>query len=129
MPDRTPKQKGTVLVVDDDPSIRLVVAKVLESNGYRVLLALSGEEALEIWRAYSSEIDLLFTDLEMSGMSGVDLAKILRSFRPGLKVLFTSGSGITVVESLLKSRESGQFLEKPYDMPDLTRAVEDAFEA
>jgi CheY-like chemotaxis protein len=120
------KCKGTVLLVDDEASIRMVVARVLEANGYRVLLALSGEEAIELWKAYSSEIDLLFTDLQMPGMSGVELAEELKRTRPDLKVLFTSGSGISVVEAMLNSTQAGAFLPKPYRMPALGRAVQNA---
>ncbi len=122
----TAKPKGTVLLVDDDATIRMVVAGILEANGYRVLLALSGDEALEIWKVYSSEIDLLFTDLQMPGMSGLELAQELTRMRPDLKVLYTSGSGIPVVEAMLRSTRAGKLLPKPYRMRDLTKAVESA---
>src|SRR5579862_5602293 len=102
------KEKGTVLLVDDDATLRMVVARVLEANGYRVHLALSGEEAIEIWNAYGSEIDLLFTDIDMGGMSGLELAEELTRRRPDLKVLFTSGSGISVVEAMLNSENESR---------------------
>ena len=122
----TSKFKGTVLLVDDEASIRMVVARVLEANGYRVFLALSGEEAIEIWNVYGTEIDLLFTDLQMPGISGVELAEELRRTRPDLKVLFTSGSGISVVEAMLHSTQQGPFLPKPYRIAELAKAVKSA---
>ena len=118
----------TILLVDDQASVRFIVATLLERAGYHVLPAASGAEALEIWKAHANEIDLLFTDLQMPEMNGHQLAARLREFRPGLKVLFTSGSGITVVESMLNSEQRGHFLHKPFHIPALTKAVSEALD-
>jgi len=122
-------QRKTVLLVDDQASVRFVVARLLEKAGYRVLPAGSGAEALEIWETCSQEIDLLFTDLQMPGMTGPELVARLRELNPRLKVLFTSGSGIAVVESMLNSEERGHFLPKPFRSPELTAAVNEAINA
>ncbi|MCC7243263.1 MAG: PAS domain-containing protein, partial [Acidobacteria bacterium] len=91
---RTGRPVGTetVLVVEDEPSVRLLTASVLERSGYTVLTAVSGVAALEVWREHESEIALVVTDMVMpEGVTGPELARRLRALRPDVKVLFTSG--------------------------------------
>ncbi len=117
---------GTVLLVDDDSSVLLVVTRLLEREGYTVFQARSGCEALDIWKARADEIDLLFTDLQLPDVDGPALAAILRSLRPDLKVLFTSGSGISAVEAMLNSAERGRFVPKPCRAGEMIQAVRDS---
>ena len=81
----------TVLVVDDEPSIRQLLRETLEPMGYRVLEASSGVEAAQCSDAFRETIDLLVTDVVMPGMNGMRLAEILRQRRDGIKVIFISG--------------------------------------
>src|SRR5580700_1492922 len=85
-------EKPKILVVEDEPSLRMLVRKVLERSNFEVLEAASGALALELWNQDKPQIDLLLTDMVMpDGMSGRQLAERLRADNPSLKVLFTSG--------------------------------------
>jgi two-component system, NtrC family, sensor kinase len=116
----------TILLVEDDESVRLLTRRVLENFGYRVQEATSGRKALECWREHVSEIDLVLTDIIMpGGVSGRELAEQLQACRPALKVVFMSGySG----ESLGKDhgfmeRTRGCFLQKPCTANSLLETV------
>jgi CheY-like chemotaxis protein len=79
----------TVLFVDDDPEIREIVVDVLSLKGFRVLTAESGFGGLRILT--QEDVDVLFCDIVMPGMNGIDLAKKARRLRPGLKIIFATG--------------------------------------
>jgi CheY-like chemotaxis protein len=100
----------TILVVDDNPDNLQFVSKFLKSSDFKVLTAVNGQDALQQSRAYKSEIDLLLTDFEMPGMSGIELATKLTVDRPTLHVLLMSGfnSGMLVLN------EGWHFLAKPF---------------
>ena len=83
--------KETVLVAEDDPSVRAVVADVLTQKGYRVLRAPDGQAALEMAGSHPGAIDLLVTDIVMPGMTGRELAEALAAARPGVLLLYMSG--------------------------------------
>ena len=81
----------TILLVEDEEVIRLMLVEILTLQGYTVLDAGRGAEALALAENAAKPIDLLVTDMSMPGMTGWDLAKTLRTTRPGLPVLFISG--------------------------------------
>jgi two-component system, cell cycle sensor histidine kinase and response regulator CckA len=81
----------TVLLVDDEESLRGVVVDLLSQLGYHMLSAASGEEAIKLAREYSAKIDLLLTDVVMDGLPGPELAEVLLQSRPEMKVVFISG--------------------------------------
>jgi CheY-like chemotaxis protein len=87
----TPRGTETILLVEDEPSVRLLAARLLNEEGYKVLEAQSGEHALQMYREYPGTIHLVFTDVVMPGMDGTTLAARLKSLHPALKVLFMSG--------------------------------------
>jgi nitrogen-specific signal transduction histidine kinase/CheY-like chemotaxis protein len=120
-------RRGTILVVEDEPSVRQVAVNALEALGYHVRQAPDGKAALTILDG-DGHIDLLFTDLIMpNGVSGEDLAKAARELRPGIKVLLTSGYS---EEFVALRRDYGgqecQLLTKPYRREKLARAIHDA---
>jgi len=80
-----------VLVVEDEPSVREVTRRMLESGGYQVVTAANGGEALLFVENHGDEVDLLLTDVVMPSMSGSQLAVRLTGIRPDLKVIFMSG--------------------------------------
>lgn len=87
----TPHGAGeTVLIVEDDPSVRLIVAEVLEELGYGAIEAVDGTAAIPVLQS-SQRIDLLITDVGLPGLNGRQLAEIARQARPNLKVLFITG--------------------------------------
>jgi DNA-binding NtrC family response regulator len=81
----------TILIVDDEPEIRKLVAAIIGGIGYTVLTADSGEHALALYEKLGSRIDLLVADVVATGMSGPVLADRLCALQPDLKVLFMSG--------------------------------------
>ncbi len=81
----------TVLVVDDEPSIRKLLIQTMQPLGYKLLDASSGEDALKVSDEYPGAIDLLITDVVMPGMNGMQLAETLQHQRPGMRVIFMSG--------------------------------------
>lgn len=93
----------TILVVDDDPDVRDYASQVLEDYGYTVLTATDGAAALVVL-ADNEQIDVLFTDILMPGLDGVETARRARQQMPGLRVLFASGyaGALTPASHLLK---------------------------
>jgi CheY-like chemotaxis protein len=81
----------TILVVEDEESLRTLTRTILERNGYKVLEAGSGKEAIEIAQRHSGSIDLLLTDMVMPGMNGHEVARGVAAARPGVKVIYMSG--------------------------------------
>jgi PAS domain S-box-containing protein len=108
-----PRGTATVLIAEDDAGLRQLIARVLSRNGYHVLVATSGEEALEVAKTSNAEIDLLVSDVVMSELAGPDLAKELQGQNDSLRVLLTSGTAdASVLEGLLPGTSA--FLAKPF---------------
>lgn len=104
----------TILLVEDETSVRLLVRHMLERAGYRVQEAASGVEALRLWESLKDEIDLLFTDIVMpGGINGLELANQLKAITPDLKVIFTSGYSPDIAGRELEFEEGQNFLQKP----------------
>ena len=119
----------TILVVEDDPSIRRLVKQTLEMAGYRVFEAESGAQALKLVEGKELSVDLLFTDIVMTGMTGDELAKVLQEKMPALKVLFSSGYTENHIfqNGILKSGKN--FLHKPYAIRDLLRKIREVLDS
>lgn len=114
----------TVLLVEDDPTVRRLAAKVLEGHGYRVLEARSGVEALSIWDEHRNVIQLLLTDMVMpDSVTGRELAERLQKQKPGLKVIYTSGYPQKAADAGFMLQEGVNFLSKPYGTRQLAHAV------
>jgi CheY-like chemotaxis protein len=119
--------KPKILVVEDEPSLRLLVRKVLERSGFEVLEASSGVAALALWDTDKPQIDLLLTDMVMpDGMSGRQLAERLKADNPQLKVLFSSGYSTELLGKDLALQEGVNFLQKPYPPSKLLQTVRTA---
>jgi PAS domain S-box-containing protein len=114
----------TILLVEDERSVRELVTRVLQKYGYKILPAGNGVEALEIWNQHKKEISMLFTDLVMpDNMNGRELAEKLWAERPGLKVIFTSGYSTDIVGKDFKLEPELNYLQKPYQPQALALAV------
>jgi two-component system NtrC family sensor kinase len=121
--------KETILVVEDDQSLRAIARRILSQFGYRIFEAGSGPEALGIWQQRQSEIDLLFTDVVMPGkMSGVELARRLAQDKPGLKVVYASGYTDEMLNENSALRQTRNFIEKPYSPAILLRQIRTALD-
>jgi len=115
--------RETVLVIDDEPTVRLLVLEVLESLGYRTLEAADGPTGMRILQS-SAPIDLLITDVGLpGGMNGRQVADAARVVRPGLKVLFITGYAESVVMNNTAFDASMQVLTKPFGLEPLVRRI------
>jgi two-component system, cell cycle sensor histidine kinase and response regulator CckA len=116
-------EASTVLLVDDYRRVRELARKVLTRQGYRVLAASSGSEALDIAREYSGSIDVLLTDVVMPGMSGPDLARRLQQVRPRMSVLYMSGYAADTLGAPGIADHGAALLEKPFTPAALAHKV------
>lgn len=125
---RAPRSDGarTILLVEDETSLRKLTRATLSTMGYTVLEACEGAQALEIAEKAAAPIDLLLTDVVMPGISGGELAKILASQRPQMHVLFMSGYTDGAIEVRGDLRAGLVVLRKPFTRETLVRAVENA---
>jgi two-component system cell cycle sensor histidine kinase/response regulator CckA len=121
--------RETILVVEDETPLRILVRNVLERYGYKVVDAASGVSALPVWEEFKGQISLLLTDMVMPhGMSGRELAAKLRCENPKLKVIYSSGYSLAVVGSDMVLQEGLNFLQKPYHPRKLAQAVRDCLD-
>ncbi len=121
--ERLPAAGHTVLVAEDETAVRKLVCEVLKNNGYTVLAACDGTEALQLAESHRDGIHLLCTDLSMPGMSGGELARRLLVTRSGLRILYMSGYTSEGVEDQGPSRPPGVFLQKPFRPSALLQEV------
>src|SRR5689334_8510793 len=108
----------TILLVDDEPSVRRLVSQMLQLTGYTVLEASNGPEALGLMERVGQPVDLLLTDVVMPSMNGGTLAQRLSHGHPKMRVLFTSGYMDDVVVQEVVAM-GAQFLPKPFTMEAL----------
>jgi two-component system, cell cycle sensor histidine kinase and response regulator CckA len=118
-----PGGSETVLVVEDDPAVRAIIAQALERLGYRVLVSSDAVEAMAQAASHPDRLPLLVSDIRLPGLDGPALARQLRPAYPGLRVLYVSGyAGDAMIQSgLLGSDEA--FLAKPFSADELARRV------
>ncbi len=114
----------TILVVDDEKNYLLVLSEILQDEGYEVLTALGGHEALEIQK--SSDLDLILTDMKMPGMDGIELLEKIKALDPDLPVIMMTAHGTVdkAVEAMQKGAYS--YILKPFDNERLTIYVKKA---
>lgn len=120
----------TILVVEDEPSLREMLVGILRSQGYQVWAAESGVAALPLWEAHKDSIQLLLTDIVMpGGLSGLELGRRLLAQQPGLRVLYSTGYTDELLGEASSLRGTTSFLEKPYDRRKLLYKVRACLEA
>lgn len=117
----TPSKQGTILVVDDEPAIRSLISHALAPQGYTMLLASNGREALQLCTTHQGPIQLLLTDLLMPGMNGLELALKVQALRPQTRVLYLSES--SVVGGAFADEPHLAFLPKPFSLGALLNTV------
>jgi PAS domain S-box-containing protein len=119
--------RETLLIVEDEPSVRNLVASALRHDGYRLLIAGSAEEALAAADGHDGPIDLLLTDAMMPGKSGVELANLMTARRPGIPVIIMSGYTEETLD-VPGLTEPIALLQKPFTPRELRRRIRDVLD-
>ena len=125
---KDPGGNETILVVEDEMSVRKLAAITLERNGYKVLEADSPAEAMKISSKYKGVIHLLLTDVVMPGMNGRELQKQLTAARPEIKALFMSGYTANVIAHHGVLDPGLHFIQKPFRPKDLSLKVREVLD-
>ena len=126
-PSEEPQRRGgTILVAEDDATVRFLARRVLAREGYTVLEAQDGMRAMEICTSYEGPIDLLLSDVVMPGVGGSQLVERCRSARPEMAVLFMSGYNDDAMLSRGVGTGVHELMEKPFAPDELTRRVREA---
>jgi CheY-like chemotaxis protein len=115
--------KKTVCVVDDDPMMLDVLARILQRENFELLMAGGGPEIIERLAGHNGVVDLLVTDYAMPGMQGCELAEHVRRRFPAVKVLYQTGFSDRLFENRSELEEGAAFLEKPYTARGLREAA------
>ncbi|NTW48582.1 MAG: PAS domain S-box protein [Chlorobiales bacterium] len=119
----------TILLVEDDKSLRTTFSLLLDSLDYKVLVAESPAEALVMFEKHSDSLDLLLTDVIMPGMNGRELAEKISAIKPDLKVLYMSGYTADMIGRHGILDEGVHFIAKPFSLDELARKVREMLEA
>jgi two-component system, cell cycle sensor histidine kinase and response regulator CckA len=125
--DKALRGNETVLLVEDDQSLRSIMAQGLRSLGYGVIEAGNGQEAMQKWQQHHSRIDLLFSDMVMpEGLTGLDLAEKFRRSKIDLKVVISSGYSAEMIDESRLAVENITFLQKPYRIEAMAKSIRDS---
>lgn len=120
--------KKTILVVDDEKSSATVMKEILESLGYRVLIAGSGQEAVAVYTEKGKEVDLVLLDMIMPGMGGGKTFDALRAINPGVKVILSSGLSADGEARQILDRGCSGFIQKPYRIANIAGMIREVIE-
>jgi CheY-like chemotaxis protein len=122
--------RETILLVEDEPTVRRMAGRCLRTLGYRVIEACDGREATALWRLHREEIRLLFTDMVMpEGLNGLDLVRAFRGEKPALKAVISSGYSVEMIELGSPGDENIAYLPKPYDASILAQSIRNCLDA
>jgi PAS domain S-box-containing protein len=119
---------GTILLVDDEPTLRKLGKRVLEHSGYTVLLAENGQEAVEIFRHNAGEIATVLLDITMPVMGGGEAFRLIREVRPDVPIILTSGFDEDIAPEDLVASARASFIQKPYSVDSLLAAIRGSIE-
>jgi signal transduction histidine kinase/CHASE3 domain sensor protein len=124
LPIALPRGRATVLIVEDDPAVREIATAILSELGYQMLGAADGEEALRVFGAHASSVDLLLTDVVLPGkVRGRELAERIKAVRPEIPVLFMSGYTENSIVHQGRLDDGVQMIGKPFKREELARKV------
>jgi len=119
--------RETILVVDDEPAVRMVLKIVLEKSGFQVIVASDGAEALETFERMREQIRVIITDMAMPGMNGLDLIRFIREFDEAVDIVATTG--MTTPDQMQAIRDAGvrHVLSKPCGSRKMLDLIRDLF--
>ena len=128
--EKRPQQKIStgremILLVDDEKSNIAVTKEILESLGYRVMIAGSGQEAVDLYAEKGHEIDLIILDLIMPGIGGGKAFDILRRIDPSVRVILSSGYSVNGEALQILERGCNGFIQKPFRIADISQKIRD----
>jgi len=126
--DRLIRGSETVLLVDDEDTIREVGQELLEAMGYRVLMASDGKEAIELYKKDRNDIDMVLLDMVMPNMGGGDAYDRMKEINPDIKVLLSSGFSIDGEATQILERGCNGFIQKPFTMKELSIRIREILE-
>ena len=131
IPVSSPRQRGTetVLVVEDDRLLREMVSEILQSSGYQVLAAASGDEALAVSRSHPDPIQLLLTDVVLPGASGIEVATAVKALRPDIRLALMSGYSAETMGALPGLPAHTLVVEKPFAPRTLLSSIRDLLDS
>lgn len=121
-PQDVKKSSATILVVDDEEYMLQSLSKLLTLLGFETKTALNGETALELFK--SNNVDLVITDINMPGMSGIDLLKEIKFHKPELPVIVITGYSVEKAQALAEKNNADGFLPKPFKMNDIKDLID-----
>jgi len=116
----------TILFVEDEELLRTAVASTLESNGYTVHVAVDGRQAVEVYKQYRKEIELVITDMGLPKLSGMDVFLQLREINPTLKIILASGFIPLEQKTELLKAGASEFIQKPYLLSEVLEKIRGA---
>ena len=122
------KGSETVLLVDDEDMIVDVGTQLLEKLGYKVIVAKSGTEAIEIYKKKRDKIDMVILDMIMPAMNGGETYDMLREINNKIKVLLSSGYSISGQATEILERGCDAFIQKPFNIRDLSEKLREIFD-
>jgi signal transduction histidine kinase len=120
--------QGTILLIDDEAIVVNVGQKMLESIGYKVLIAQSGREAVDVYRKRKDEIDLVILDMIMPDMNGAETYKRMRDINSRVRVLLSSGYSIDGQAETILDQGCNAFIQKPFSLLDLSIKIRELLE-
>jgi PAS domain S-box-containing protein len=123
-----PRGNETILIVEDEEEVRKLAGKILERQGYKILEASQGDDALRISERHGGPIDLILVDVIMPGMSCSELAKHLKSPHPKMKVLYMSGYTDNAIVRHGVLEKGVNYIQKPFTMEGLARKVREVLD-
>lgn len=129
LPEKTVSGSGQILIIDDEMAVLTITSKLLEKLGYTTKLATNGEEALRIVHASDSSIDCIILDMIMPGTNPKDLLREIQRVRKGVPVILASGYGLESEVREILAMGCAAFLQKPFNMEELSLAVKKAISA
>jgi len=112
----------TILLAEDEPSVRGLIVEWLKRSGYSVLVAANGHEALELAKGHAGEIEAIVTDFSMPGVSGIELVREIRLMRPNIRAVLMTGYWIHPLPDDVKI----EYLNKPCSATTLLAAIKRA---
>jgi CheY-like chemotaxis protein len=118
----------TLLVVEDDDSVRTFTVRMLTTLGYNVLSAADGQKGLDLFKSQPSQINMIITDMLMPNMTGRQFVEAVRQINKDMKIMFVSGYSPDDTEDGAVLSQSVAFFQKPYTRDQLSRKIRDVLD-